>query len=80
MWHNYLIILIWGWLVNGHPFYISLTDIRYNEEERRLEIAQKIFWDDLEVVVSKNAEEKLDFLSPQDPAMLEKTVKFAGAQ
>lgn len=55
MLHNYIIILIWGWIVHWHPFYISLTDIRYNEPARRLEIPQKFFWNDMEVSLSKLA-------------------------
>lgn len=40
-----------------------------------MEVAQKIFWDDLEVALSKEAGVKVDFLKPKDKAKLEGQVK-----
>lgn len=40
-----------------------------------MEIAQKIFWDDLEVALSKEFKEKVDFLKPKDKAKLESQIK-----
>ena len=39
----YQIILI-GWL---HPFHVSVCEVEYNQAEQTLEIAQRIFSDDL---------------------------------
>lgn len=75
MLHSYIFLLIIGWKVLLHPFYISLTDIRYNTQNQNLEIAQKIFWDDLEVALSESSSSKVDFLNPSDP---EKLNKMAG--
>ena len=44
----YISLISLGWMVLSHPYFISLTEIRQNPESQRLEIAQKIFWDDLE--------------------------------
>jgi hypothetical protein len=44
-----LLLLIWlggaGWL---HKFYVSLTEIRYNEHNMRVEVSFRIFPDDLD--------------------------------
>ena len=40
-----------------------------------MEVAQKIFWDDLEVSLSKEAGGAVDFLKPKDKAKLESQVK-----
>lgn len=36
-----------------HPFFVSVTEATYNPKEQRLEVSQKIFWDDLERAISK---------------------------
>jgi len=53
-----------------HPFFISLTEMRYNTSSKKMEIAQKIFWDDLEVSLGKEFGESVDFLNPKDKAKL----------
>ncbi|SNS31439.1 hypothetical protein SAMN06295967_10743 [Belliella buryatensis] len=73
--YNYIFILILGWKVLAHPFYISLTDIRYNKTEKSIEIAQKIFWDDLEVGLSRTFDTKVDFINPNSPSRLEDMIK-----
>lgn len=72
---NYIFMLFLGWKVFFHPFYISLTEIRYNPENQSLEIAQKIFWDDLEVALAKIYETKVDFMNPNRRESLEEMVK-----
>jgi hypothetical protein len=58
-----------------HPFYRSLTEIKYNSKENSLEISQKIFWDDLEVHLTELYQGKIDFLKPKDKADLDKKLK-----
>lgn len=70
-----LSLTFWTWLSLVHPFYISLTEMRYNAGSKKMEIAQKIFWDDLEVALSKEAGVSVDFLRPKDKAKLESQVK-----
>ncbi|PRY89773.1 DUF6702 family protein [Mongoliibacter ruber] len=72
---NYILMLYLGWKVFFHPFYISLTEIRYNPEAKSLEIAQKIFWDDLEVALAEIHGVKVDFLNPTDTEALEEMAK-----
>ncbi|SEJ18734.1 hypothetical protein SAMN05192553_102826 [Cyclobacterium xiamenense] len=64
-------LIFWSLL---HPFYISLTDMVYNEGNQTIEIAQKIFWDDLEVALSHANQAPVDFLAPADPAALDSMV------
>jgi hypothetical protein len=72
---NYILMLFLGWKVFFHPFYISLTEIRYNAGNNSLEIAQKIFWDDLEVALGDIHQTKVDFLNPTDSKALEEMAK-----
>lgn len=72
---NYIFILFLGWKVFFHPFYISLTEVRYNPSNKSLEIAQKIFWDDLEVALGDIHHTKVDFLNPSDRKNLEEMAK-----
>ena len=66
---------LWAYLSLLHPFFISLTEVRYNAGSKKMELAQKIFWDDLEVALSKEAGVTVDFLKPKDKAKLESQVK-----
>ena len=72
---NYIFLFILGWKALFHPFYLSLTEIRYNSTNQSLEIAQKIFWDDLEVALGEKFNTKVDFLNPKNKADLEKMVQ-----
>lgn len=58
-----------------HPFYISLTEIKYQAKEHILEISQKVFWDDLELELTDLYKNKIDFLKPKDKADLDKKLK-----
>ena len=58
-----------------HPFFITLTELRFNPSSKKMELAQKIFWDDLEVALSKEAGVTVDFLKPKDKAKLESQIK-----
>jgi hypothetical protein len=66
---------LWAYLSLFHPFFISLTEMRYNSGSKKMELAQKIFWDDLEVALSKEAGVTVDFLKPKDKAKLESQIK-----
>lgn len=75
MQHLYISVFVLSLLAKAHPFFISLTEIRYNPDSKKMEIAQKIFWDDLEVVLADEFKEKVDFLNPRDKAKLEDQLK-----
>jgi hypothetical protein len=74
MQHLYICLISWGWLAFAHPFFLSLTEIRYNESSQKLEIAEKIFWDDLEVSLAKFHNTSIDVLNPKDKKLLDKQI------
>ena len=45
-------LYLWGATAHGHEFYVSLSQIDYNPENAALEIAVKIFSDDLEAALT----------------------------
>lgn len=75
MFHNYFLSVVLFIHIFVHPFYISLTEIRYNPKEKSLEISQKIFRDDLENALTGQYKSKINFLIPGNKAELEKKVK-----
>lgn len=71
----YIFMISLGWLAMAHPFHISLTEINWNPKSEKLEISQKIFWDDLEIALNNFHKGTVDFLNPENPARLEKQVE-----
>lgn len=55
-----------------HPFYVSVTDIHYKKEEKSIQVAQRLFWDDLEVALTEYYREKIDILKQNPKDRLEK--------
>lgn len=49
-----------------HPFYMSVTEIRYNAPRKSLEISCRIFSDDLENVLKKESGQPLDIIHPKN--------------
>ncbi len=62
-------------LLVAHPFFISLTELRYNTSSQKMEMAQKIFWDDLEISLAKEFDQSVDFLNPKDKAKLDQQIR-----
>lgn len=50
-----------------HPLHLSVSDIKYNEEAKSLEITQRLFVDDLEDALRHKSAGKADVLNPADP-------------
>jgi len=53
-------------LLFSHPFFISMTDINYNNKNRALEVSVRIFTDDFEKTLRKNCNCKVDLLHSDD--------------
>ena len=49
-----------------HPFYLSVTEIRYNGPRQALEVSCRIFADDLENALKKYNHTTLDIIKPKD--------------
>ena len=61
--------ILFQWLVIAymgvvHPFFVSMTDINYNDNTKSLEISVRIFTDDLENTLRKYHTGKIDILHP----------------
>ncbi|MGZ5246848.1 MAG: DUF6702 family protein [Flavitalea sp.] len=57
-----------------HPFYVSVTEINHNPTDKTLEIAAKIFTEDLEVALSKNYKTKVDLYTEKGKAQADKLI------
>lgn len=55
-----------GLMAIMHPFYVSMTEIKHNAKEKRLEVSCRIFFDDLEHTLEKRYKVQLDILKPTD--------------
>ena len=47
----------------------------YNENRQQIEIAQKIFWNDMETSLTNASGNQVNFLNSEDPGHLEKLIK-----
>jgi hypothetical protein len=72
---NYIFSVLLFAQIIFHPFFISLTEIRYNPKEKSLEISQKIFRDDLENALTGQYKSKVNFLASGNKTELEKKIK-----
>ena len=54
------------WMSAVHPFYLSVTEIRYNGQRQALEVSCRIFSDDLENALKKYNHVTLDIIRPKD--------------
>lgn len=48
-----------------HPFFVSVTELEYNNTEKTVEISCKLFTDDLEKTLRTQYPGKIDLLNPQ---------------
>ncbi|MEL7146526.1 MAG: DUF6702 family protein [Bacteroidota bacterium] len=62
-------------LLSFHPFHISVTDIEYDAEAKSVEIAQKIFMDDLEEVLVPEEDRLVDLISKDQKAKNDLLIK-----
>ena len=63
--------ILFQWLITAymglvHPFFVSMTDINFNDNTKELEVSVRIFTDDLENTLRKYHTGKIDILHPTD--------------
>jgi len=58
-----------------HPFHVSVMEINHNAADKTLEISCKIFTDDIEAVLAKNYNAKVDLINPTAKAVMDSLVK-----
>ncbi|WP_299255123.1 DUF6702 family protein [uncultured Aquimarina sp.] len=54
-----------------HKFYVSVTQIEYNKEEKSLQIISRIFIDDIEEVFRKRYDENIELVSEKQEAKVD---------
>ncbi len=57
-----------------HPFYVSVTEMNLNNNDKTLEISCKIFSDDLEQVIEKSNRVQLDISTEKDKPNFDKLI------
>lgn len=60
-----LAFLVFGF-TNFHPFYLSMSEVNYNQKQRLWEISLRIFTDDLEKEIRHHCACRADLLNPKD--------------
>ena len=61
-----------------HPMHVSVTEIEFDEKDKRLEIMMRVFIDDLEVSLRNRLNKpELDLLSPKEAAHLDPMIEAA---
>lgn len=66
-----LCFLIWVSFCSFHPYYVSVTDITYNEQEKTWQVSCRIFTDNLEDALKKIYKQPVDILHPKDKKTVE---------
>lgn len=51
-----------------HPYYLGVTDIKYNKQTQALELSVKLFTNDLETALSKLSKKPVDLINPKNKA------------
>ena len=57
-----------------HPFYVSVTEINHNVKAQSVEISCRMFYDDLEHVLEKQYNTRLDIVKPTNKDQLNKFI------
>ena len=57
-----------------HPFYISMTEINFNNKSKSLEVSVRIFTDDFEKTLRKKCNCKVDLMAVNEKKAMEKVV------
>lgn len=69
---NIVVVCLFLFAGKPHPFYLSVTDMKYNEKNKSMEIACKMFTNDLESALKKTTGKKVDILNAKDKKEVEK--------
>ena len=64
-------LLAWILLSSFHPYYVSVTEIKYNEQEKTLQISCRTFTDNIEDALRKLCKKPVDILHPKDKKEIE---------
>ncbi|PBQ34187.1 hypothetical protein CNR22_21245 [Sphingobacteriaceae bacterium] len=59
----------------SHPFYLSVTDLKYNRAEKALQGSVKVFINDLEGALKKAHGQTIDLINPRDTLKIQKLLE-----
>jgi hypothetical protein len=65
-WGLILLLLIVTQAANAHKFYVSISQINYNQETKSIEITLKLFTDDLEFATSNFSKKPVKVIKAED--------------
>jgi hypothetical protein len=57
-----------------HPFFLSVTDMKYNEKNKSMEIACKMFTNDLEDALKRTTKKTVDLINSKDKTETQKLI------
>jgi len=57
-----------------HPFFVSITEIKQNQQNHTVEISCRMFSDDLEKALEKQYHVQLDIIKPKDKTQANKLI------
>ena len=69
---NIFLICLFLFAGKPHPFYLSVTDVKYNDKNKSIEVACKMFSNDLEDALKKTSKKNVDLLNPKNKMEVEK--------
>jgi len=60
-----LSLAVWAY---AHPFYVSISQIDFNSDKKRIEISCRLFYDDFEVALKNQMKVHIDIINPKNKA------------
>jgi hypothetical protein len=60
------LLLVFLLISSGHPFYLGITDLKYNAKEQALQGSVKLFVNDLEDALEKINKQTVDLINVKD--------------
>lgn len=69
-----LLLTLLSFSAAKHPFYLSVTDLSYNQKEKALQGSVKIFTNDLEAALKKKYNKTIDLLHVGDSVFTKKVL------
>ena len=71
----FFLLLLWlngGFTIRKHPFYVSMTEIEWKPAEKKLELAIRMFTDDLEKALAADCRCKTDLAAKANESAMNK--------
>lgn len=67
-------ILLVTWLHIFHPFYVSVTEIEYNQKQKVVQVSVRIFFDDFETALNQRYKSNINILKPKDRTKVDEMI------